>query len=119
MRIYQLLVKKASNKVMIGTSKQGTIHIGFDALVDMFGTPHYLFESEPNVPPNRVRCEWDITIDGEPVAVYDWCQYDNEIEDVKEWNIGGHSVRAVQKLMELKGAPMDTLKVVIDMSKFQ
>ena len=113
-----MLVKKANNKAMLGTSAQGKMHISFDDLVDMFGAPHFLFENEPNMPPNKVRCEWDVSIDGVPVAIYDWCKYDQEVEDVKEWNIGGHSVKSVQKLMELKGTPLDQHKVIVDLSKF-
>ena len=107
-----MLVKKASHRMMVGTSAQGHIHIGFDDLVDLIGPPHHLFENEPNMPPNKVRCEWDLVIDGEPVAIYDWCKYDEEIEDVQQWNIGGRSVKAVQKLMEFKGTPIDALKVI-------
>lgn len=112
-----MLVKKAPNNKMIGASIQGYINISFDDLVDMLGTPHFLFENEPNMPPNKTRCEWDVTIDGVPVAIYDWCRYDEEVDEVTRWNVGGHSVKAVQKLMELKGAPMDTLKVIVDKSR--
>jgi hypothetical protein len=113
-----MLVKKAPNKSIVGTSGQGKMIITFDELVDLLGAPHYLYQHQPNEVPLKTRCEWDILIDNEPVSIYDWCQYEYEVRDITTWSIGGHSVKAVQKFMELKGAPMDTLKVIVDLSKF-
>lgn len=106
-----MFVTRADTHKMVGSSKQGKMYITFDEIVDMFGPPHYLYENEEGEVPHKVRCEWDIEVDTPtgPVvfSIYDWCEYETPVKDVTRWSIGGHSVKAVQVFMELKGLPLD------------
>jgi hypothetical protein len=104
-------IRRAQNKEIVGTSVQGRIHYSFDQIVDLLGAPHHLYEdSEKTVPP-RTRCEWDIVLNGEPISIYDHCEYEKSVKEVDCWHIGGRSVKAVQLFMEFISSYFDDVAV--------
>lgn len=109
--------RRAANHEAVGSSNQGRIHYTFDQLVDLFGAPHHLFDIPEDDIPNKVRCEWDLYIDGEFISIYDWCQYDTDVKDVDIWHVGGFSVKSIQKLMEFISRYYDHYKKVEIFSK--
>lgn len=78
-----------------GTSLQGRIAAGYDELVRAFGKP---LQGDMY----KTRAEWVVEFEMESTGeiivatVYDWKQYDCEVEDVKSWNIGGYDFTAAQ-----------------------
>lgn len=112
-----MLLKRAKRSYTTGCSPQGTMNISFDDLVDLLGPPHYILKkSDPHI---RTRCQWEIMLDEEPAIIYDWCQYDTPLSDVKKWSIAGKSVKCIQKFMELKSTPLGKYKLLVDLSKFK
>lgn len=98
------MIRAAKSSELTGATVQGRIHYNFDDLVDYFGQPTYLFDDifDRGV---KVRCQWDIVIDGEPISIYDWCEYDTPVSKVEIWYVGGHSVKTIQNLMAFISEP--------------
>jgi len=104
-----MLVTKATFDEVVGTSFQGRIQSSFDDLVDLLGSPHYLFTRDEPIgnEPDKVRCEWHLKIDGIVVTIYDWKTDPTPIPAITEWHIGGNSIRAVNKFIYLQGMRLD------------
>lgn len=100
-------IRKAQNREIVGTALQGRIHYSFDEIVDLLGAPHHLYEDTENPEPPRTRCEWDIVLNGEPISIYDYCEYEKSVKEVDCWHIGGRSVKAVQLFMEFISSYFD------------
>ena len=85
--------------VFAGTSLQGYVTTTYAQLAKTFGQPYDYGDG-------KTRAEWDIVFeDGTVATVYDWKCYE-PIEDVAEWNIGGHDGRAVELVKAvLRDAP--------------
>ena len=101
-------IRRAQNREIMGTALQGRIHYSFDEIVDLLGAPHHLYEDTENPELPRTRCEWDIVLNGEPISIYDYCEYEKSVKDVAVWHIGGRSVKAVQLFMEFISSYFDT-----------
>lgn len=76
-----------------GTYLQGHIKATYAMLREVFGEPDRLDDS-------KVRVEWAFRFcdqNGRDViaAIYDWKRYDEPLEEVTEWNIGGYKPEAV------------------------
>lgn len=101
--INKLRQEIASMKVIVhdnfnvssGTSLQGKVAASYAELVRAFGKP---LQGDMY----KTRAEWVIEFElestGEVIVatIYDWKQYDCEVEDVKSWNIGGYDFVATQ-----------------------
>lgn len=74
-----------------GTSLQGYVDTSYRDLVAAFGEPAcYVNE--------KVQAEWVLrTADGHAVTIYDW-KTGAPVETIREWNVGGHDVIAVDVL---------------------
>jgi len=92
-------IRAAANSELVGAKLQGRIHYSFDDLVDLLGVPTHFFIQDPSETLMKVRCEWDVVVGGEPMSIYDWCEYETPVEQVEKWHINGHSVKCVQNLM--------------------
>jgi hypothetical protein len=85
-----------------GTSLKGYIHNAtYNELVELFGEPTYDWGSDGD----KVQVEWVIRFkDGTIATIYDWKQYGTPVENITEWNIGGHKQDAVDRTMGVVGA---------------
>lgn len=77
------------------TSLQGYIIADYDTLVKTFGQPTI----GPDTPSadDKTTCEWNLTLGGETVNIYDWKEYTGVTpRGTYEWHIGGRSRAAVE-----------------------
>lgn len=80
-----------------GTSLKGYLHAKYSDIVTLLGSP---MEGDGY----KVQAEWNIKFDdGTVVAIYDWKMGDTDVNDITEWHIGGHNVKALERLGELFG----------------
>ena len=83
--------KQYTEDKTVNTSLKGTIHLTYDELVAKLGEP---------MPVNndRVRVEWVLYDKHEDIVavIYDWKWTHIPVQEVTEWNIGGHSHQAVE-----------------------
>lgn len=86
-----------------GTCLQGHIDTTYENIVSVLGKQHH------NGDDYKTDAEWNIKFeDGTIATLYNWKNGKNycgeegcELEDIIEWNIGGHSPRAVDLLTNL------------------
>jgi hypothetical protein len=86
-----------------GTCLQGYINTTYDNIVSKLGKQHH------NGDDYKTDAEWNIKFeDGTIATLYNWknglnyCRDEGlPLEDITEWNIGGHSPRAVALLTDL------------------
>ena len=86
-----------------GTHLQGHISTTYENIVSVLGKQHH------NGDDYKTDAEWSIKFeDGTIATLYNWKNGKNycgdegcELEDIIEWNIGGHSPRAVDLLTNL------------------
>ena len=75
-----------------GTYLQGHLNASYQQLCSVFGSP-VAFVNDDNT-----RAEWRLSMHEDDktifVAIYDW-RREEPVESVTEWNIGGHSARAI------------------------
>lgn len=71
------------------TSLQGYITCSYDTLCEVFGEP------TDNGDGYKVRAEWIGKSDDTVFTIYDWKE-DQNIYDVTNWHIGGHSHKSVE-----------------------
>ena len=82
-----------------GTHLQGRINITYKQLASVFGEP----TSELGDNGDKVRMEWCLKFeDGTIATIYDWKEY-RPIEEVTDWHIGGHNIRAFAYIQEALG----------------
>lgn len=72
------------------TYKQGTVVCTFKELVEAFGQPDFIPESDQD----KTQVKWIIEEDGVVVTIYDWNQLDTGLDEIRIWNIGGKSYEA-------------------------
>jgi hypothetical protein len=76
-----------------GTSLRGYVTTTLGKLIDTFGQPEYYGEGD------KVTVDFSILFDNGVVAtIYDWNRYEMgtaALDEVFEYNIGGHSLQAV------------------------
>lgn len=86
-----------------GTHLQGYISTTYENIVSVLGKQHY------NGDDYKVDAEWALKFeDGTIATLYNWKNGKNycgdegcALEEITEWNIGGHSPRAVELLTDL------------------
>lgn len=82
-----------------GTSLKGYISASYEQLFDAFGDANYY---RPNKN-EKVQIEWTLRFeDGTIATIYDWKKwgYIPASDEVVEWNVGGHSLRALELVKE-------------------
>jgi len=109
----KMKVQPAQERDITGTFFQGYMWASYYELVKAFGEP---LEGDGY----KTRAEWVLTFTvptDEPDApeeiiatIYDWKKYDEAVRDVREWNIGGRGIGAVD-------AVVDYLNYVRDMER--
>jgi hypothetical protein len=83
-----------------GTHLQGYVSVGYEELVRAFGEP--LCGDG-----HKVDAEWNVCFeDGTRATIYNWKNGKNycgdegqEVQEITEWNIGGHDKGAVPKVI--------------------
>ena len=86
-----------------GTHLQGYISTTYENIVSVLGKQHH------NGDDYKVDAEWALKFeDGTIATLYNWKNGKNycgdegcDLEEITEWNIGGHSPRAVELLTDL------------------
>lgn len=81
-----------------GTYLQGSVNTTLDELVQAFGPP---LDGDMY----KTRAEWVIEFElstGELIiaTIYDWKQYDTELDEVTKWNVGGKDPRAAELVLD-------------------
>lgn len=87
-----------------GTWLQGYVGASYTELVLVFGQPTYLSKDGQG----KTKAEWNLRIDGVPVTIYDYKEYDKSLDQIYEWHIGGTSKEAaevVQRVLEARHQP--------------
>ena len=91
---------KIERNVSCGGSLQGYLDANFEDIVEVFGEPtDYDIDG-------KIQVEWEVSVDGYPLRIYDWKTYGQDYRFIREWNIGGESascVFAVGSAMYRKG----------------
>ena len=84
----------------VGGSRQGELYdTTYDEIKSRFGPLSY-FESGDG----KVQGEWDIKFDnGVRATIYDYKQYDLELEDVTDWSVGGNSPHSAYEVYKVMG----------------
>ena len=84
------------------TSFKGYLAADYDDVCHVFGSPTYSNSSD-----GKVQKEWSILFPRETLpnkelvaTIYDWKQYDTEVEHVHEWNIGGKHLEVVDYIKQ-------------------
>lgn len=93
-----------------GTHLQGYINATYDELTEALGYP-----LESGFDDMKCDAEWTIEFDDGLVAtIYNWKNGKNYLGadglnlcDIKQWNIGGNSLRVVQKVLDIINAKTD------------
>jgi hypothetical protein len=85
-----------------GTSLQGYVRADYSELVAAFGEP---LEGDGC----KTQAEWVLVFevpqddgyaDRVVATIYDWKKYDQTVEDITQWNIGGHDPRAPELVID-------------------
>ena len=77
---------------------RGYITAKYDDIVKAFGKPN-VFGPNARNEDKGVTCEWRIEYkDGVVATIYDWKHYGNTATDAYEWNIGGNSPMALERI---------------------
>ena len=82
-----------------GGSLQGCLYASYGELLDAFGPPDHCSDVCYEDGGGKVNCEWNLTIDGESVSIYDWKE-GKKYTRVTDWHIGGHDKWAFEKAKE-------------------
>jgi hypothetical protein len=85
-----------------GTSLKGYITASRKELVEVFGEP-CLFEPSTM---EKVQIEWCLEFgDGTVATIYDWKQYGHipPEDEIVDWNVGGHSAKAMDQVLAAIG----------------
>ena len=75
------------------TSQQGYIYTDFEELVAVFGPP--LMGDG-----TKTLVEWVLMIDNVVITIYNW-KTQHVPDDPYNWHVGGHSLKALEKLREI------------------
>jgi len=99
-------ITKSSNTG--GTHLHGHLNRTYDQLVSVFGDPHFRYIPRAGAE-DKIDVEWSFEFsDGRVFTVYNWkngkayCGHQGEdVEHIKEWNVGAHGMSAYHSLKEL------------------
>ena len=92
------------------TSYKGEFLITYAELVEIFGQPNH----GPNTADlDKVTCEWELQFeDGTIATIYDWKEFRTPMGEY-EWHIGGHSMTAVDRVVDCITMHRDQLVTMI------
>jgi hypothetical protein len=85
-------ISNTATSELNGSHRQGEIQTSYNTLVELFGK-HSDGDGE------KVQVEWVLKFeDGTIATIYDWKWYGTHYTEVPEWNIGGFSKDAVERV---------------------
>ena len=92
-----------NENAIFGSSLIGYIKCSYQELIDAFGEPLRIDLSTSD---GKTDVEWEIEFqDGTYLHIYNWKNGKNylgeeglEVEDMTEWNVGGHTAKDLEKL---------------------
>jgi hypothetical protein len=86
---------RADRYQLEGTGGLGYINTRYADLVRVFGEP------DDGSGDGKTQAEWAVQFaDGLIATIYDWKEYDTEVEDVTEWAVGGREHRAIDRVRQ-------------------
>lgn len=99
-------ITKSSNTG--GTHLHGHLNRTYDQLVSVFGEPHFRYRPRAGAE-DKIDVEWAFEFpDGRVFTVYNWKNgkaylghQGEDVEHIKEWNVGAHGISAYYSLKEL------------------
>lgn len=74
---------KALPEDAFGTSFVTSVDCSYAEIVKLFGEPHELGGGD-----DKVKAEWVFETELGTVTVYDYKEYDTDLEDIRDWHIG-------------------------------
>jgi hypothetical protein len=87
------------------TSYKGEVRITYAELTEIFGAPDH----GPNDLGDKVTCNWELQFeDGTIATIYDWKMNDTPMGEYM-WHIGGHSMTAVDRVIDCVDMHRDRL----------
>ena len=100
-------MKIADSEKSWKTHLQGRFIMPYDILVFALGLPHWTYEESEQIE-DKVDVSWCFEFDdGDIVTVYNWKdgiayngRHGLDVEDMKDWHIGGHDNSVVYRLTE-------------------
>ena len=84
--------------VVKNTSLVGYIRATQNELESTFGTPTSEIDPSSLSDDGKVNVEWMLTIDGDPITIYDYKQSQKDRDKEVLWHIGGEDFGAVLKM---------------------
>jgi hypothetical protein len=103
-------MKLIKNNNMDGTHLVGEVETTYKNLVEKFGPPHYDYKTSDRLTDNKISVEWSLRFQetNDVVTIYNWKDGKNylgnegdEVEDIKNWHIGGYSSKVVPMIKEV------------------
>lgn len=97
-RPHEIAVNDHSTDIA-GTQLVDAIDISYGELIEKLGPPL------PGSPDGKVRAQWTIedTVTGEVATIYDWSYLIGYVEQLHDWNIGGHNRNAITLVRQVLG----------------
>jgi hypothetical protein len=87
------------------TSYKGEVRITYAELTEIFGSP----DRGPHDTGDKVTCIWELQFeDGTRATIYDWKMGDTPMDEYM-WHIGGHSMTAVDRVVDCVAMHRDRL----------
>tara|TARA_R110001592_G_scaffold96511_6_gene277141 strand:+ start:12923 stop:13552 length:630 start_codon:yes stop_codon:yes gene_type:complete len=85
----------------VGGSNQGHIEgLHYEDIVSVFGLPTYDSSSSDG----KTQVEWDIKFEnGVRSSIYDYKQYDTEVDEITYWSVGGNSPESAFEVYKIMG----------------
>ena len=100
-------MKLIKNNNMDGTHLVGEVETTYKNLVEKFGPPHFVASDFGD---KKIDAEWSLRFQetNDVVTIYNWKDGKNylgnegdEVEDIKNWHIGGYSSKVVPMIKEV------------------
>jgi len=87
-------MKRIDSDKVTGTSYKGKFKANYEDLIEAFG------ESDGASGDDKCQANWTLEIDDIICTIYDWKEYDKELENITDWYIGGFTSEAETKVKE-------------------
>jgi len=105
-------MKKPKKDEINGSHLQGNFKKPYLELIKILGKPDYDYRRSDELTDNKISVEWEFKFsdgtDDIMATIYNWkdgINYDDqdgvEVEKLTNWHIGGHSKKAVEKVLQL------------------
>ena len=105
-------MKKPKKNEISGTHLQGNFNRPYLELIKILGKPDYDYRKSDALTDNKISVEWEFKFSDDTddviATIYNWkdgINYDDqdgvEVEKLTNWHIGGHSKKAVEKVLQL------------------